>query len=83
LKPLEESKRAMGYVYQQVGTATVRIGAGMGLGGFGYVAQDPMLSTALVALFVVGAVFVTGWVLTEYGRWKRERGEEEAQQGLY
>jgi len=83
LKPLEESKRAMGYVYQQVGTATVRIGAGMGLGGFGYVAQDPVLSTALVALFVVGAVFVTGWVLTEYGRWKRERGEEEAQQGLY
>ncbi len=51
--------------------------------GFGYVAQDPVLSTALVALFVVGAVFVTGWVLTEYGRWKRERGEEEAQQGLY
>jgi len=26
---------------------------------------------------------VTGWVLTEYGKWKRQRGEEEAQQGLY
>ena len=83
LKPLEESKRAMGYVYQQVGTGIVRVGAGLGLGGFGFVAQDPVLSTTVVTLFVVSAVFVTGWVLREYGDWKRQRGEFEAQQGLY
>ena len=83
LKPLDESKRVTGYVWQQVGAATLRAGAGLGVGTFGWISADPVLANALLALFVIGGVFLTGWIISEYGRWKRHRGETEAVQALY
>ena len=84
LKPLEQSRRVSGYVFQQVGTATIRGASAMGLGGAGYVASDPRLEAALTALFMVAAVAVTGFVIQQYGEWKRKAiGEVEATQGLY
>lgn len=79
VKSLEESKRVMGHVYEQVGTSVVRVGAGLGIGSFGFVGADPVLSNALVALFVVAAVAVTGYIIVEYGKWKKWRGRQEAE----
>ena len=83
LKPLEESSRAHGYVWQSVGTVLLRVGAASGVAGAGTVAADPALSNALMALFVVGGVGLTGFVIKSYGDWKRAKGETEASQGLY
>ena len=69
----------MGHVYEQVGTSVVRVGAGLGIGSFGFVGADPVLSNALVALFVVAAVAVTGYIIVEYGKWKKWRGRQEAE----
>ena len=79
VKSLEDSKRVMGHVYEQVGTSVVRVGAGLGIGSFGFVGADPVLSNALVALFVVAAVAVTGYIIVEYGKWKKWRGLQEAE----
>ena len=57
----------------------MRVGAGLGIGSFGFVGADPVLSNALVALFVVAAVAVTGYIIVEYGKWKKWRGLQEAE----
>jgi len=79
VKSLEDSKRVMGHVYEQVGTSVVRVGAGLGIGSFGFVGADPVLSNAIVALFVVAAVAVTGYIIVQYGKWKKWRGLQEAE----
>lgn len=83
LKPLEESERAHGYVWQTVGVTVLRFAALSGVAGAGAIASDPVLSNALVTLFVVGGVGATGLVARAYGDWKRKRGEEMASQGLF
>ncbi len=88
LKPLDESERAKGYWYQQAGIGIIRLGT---LGVFGTGAQkasaalqgDPALSNIALTLFVIGGIFVTGYVVKVYGDWKRKRGEKAATQALY
>jgi len=88
LKPLEESDRAKGYVIQQIGIATIRLGS---LGVFGSTIQggaqvvqgDPVLSNIILMAFCAGGVALVGYVIASYGTWKRKRGERSATQGLY
>lgn len=88
LKPLEESDRAKGYWYQQLGIGMIRLGS---LGVFGTTLQggaqtlqgDPVLSNLVLTGVVVGGIAVTGYVIKVYGDWKRKRGEKSATQGLY
>lgn len=88
LKPLDESDRAKGYWYQQAGLGIIRLGT---LGVFGTSAQqasaalqgDPVLSNIALTVFVLGGIFITGYVVRVYGDWRRKRGEKDAQQALY
>ncbi len=88
LKPLEESDRAKGYWYQQLGIGMIRLGS---LGVFGTTLQggaqtlqgDPVLSNLVLTGVVVGGIAATGYVVKVYGDWRRKRGEKAATQGLY
>jgi hypothetical protein len=42
-----------------------------------------VLSNIALTVFVLGAIFVTGYVVKVYGSWRRKRGEEAATQGLF
>ncbi len=83
LKPLSESSRVAGYVWQQVGIAGMRVAAATGTPTAALVVNDPQLQNAVVALFVQGGIAATSLVGYTYGSIKRRYGEKSASQGLY
>lgn len=92
LKPLEESDRAKGFVWQQISILILRVTSlgtfGTGAAGVANVVQsDAALSGAILNLtipvLVLGTGLVTAFLAKQYGDWKRDRGQRAASQGLY
>jgi len=92
LKPLDESDRAKGYLWQQIGRGIIRAGAAgafgtTSAGAFAFVSNDAVMTEVAISLFVpaavAGSTLATGFVAKSYGDWKRRRGEEAASQALY
>lgn len=93
LKPLDESERVDGLVWQRVAKWGVKFSAFGGFGSLGVNvsqaldAQDVNLiaagldAAADAAWF--GGTYAVSWVAGQYGAWKRKRGEIRARQGLY
>lgn len=91
IKPLEESDRAKGYLWQQVGMFFIQVSRygvfGTGIGGAAeFVAGDQVLLNAVMSMFVpaalTGTSFTVGYVAKHYGNWKRSLGEQAATQAL-
>lgn len=91
IKPLEESDRAKGYLWQQVGMFFIQVSRygifGTGIGGAAeFVAGDQVLLNAVMSMFVpaalTGASFTVGYVAKHYGNWKRSLGDQAATQAL-
>lgn len=91
IKPLDESDRAKGYLWQQVGMFFIQVSRygifGTGVGGAAeFVAGDAVLLNAVMSMFVpaalTGTAFTFGYVAKHYGNWKRSLGEQSATQAL-
>lgn len=83
LKPLEESSRVAGYVWQQVGIAGMRVAVAGGVPAASVAANDPQLQNAVIALWVLGGTAAMSGAGYLYGTLKRKYGEKSASQGLY
>lgn len=87
LKPIEQSQRAHGYVWQSVGICVLGFGAAGAFGSsfaavFEIINKSPAVSNAVLMLFVSLATGAVGYCKYSYGCWKRRRGEDRATQGL-
>lgn len=93
LKPIDESERVDGLVWQRVARWGVKFSAAGGFGVTGVNVANA-LDAGDVNLIATGldmagdaawfaGTYAASWVAKQYGTWKRKRGETRARQGLY